>query len=77
MAETAPLVSVSAAPGATTELRLLTPCQAHTHARKAAEETQNVNWLEAANEHRDAATDFARASKGTNDSEVSASLQIE
>ncbi|SMQ48522.1 unnamed protein product [Zymoseptoria tritici ST99CH_3D7] len=49
---------------------------AHTHARKAAEETQNINWLEAANEHQDAAIDFARASKSTNDSEALRILRL-
>ncbi|KAK1085591.1 hypothetical protein LTR48_004391 [Friedmanniomyces endolithicus] len=43
---------------------------AHAHARKAAEETQHVRWTTAAEEHQYAASDFARAAKGTGDHEA-------
>ncbi|KAF2716773.1 hypothetical protein K431DRAFT_278254 [Polychaeton citri CBS 116435] len=43
---------------------------AHTHARKAASETKQVNWKQAAEEHQRAAVEFARASRSTNDSEA-------
>ena len=45
--------------------------QAHAHARKAAEETNLVHWTRAADEHHDAATNFAKAARATSDSEVS------
>lgn len=44
--------------------------QAHAHARKAAEETEHINWTGAAEEHQHAATDYAKAARGTSDSEV-------
>lgn len=44
--------------------------QAHTHARKAAQETEKVHWDEAAEEHRNAAADFSRAAKTAGDSEA-------
>lgn len=55
---------------------LVTDCiQAHAHARKAAEETQQIHWSEAAAEHQNAAADFARASRGTSDVEVTLAAQ--
>ncbi|KAK1052491.1 hypothetical protein LTR33_014439 [Friedmanniomyces endolithicus] len=43
---------------------------AHAHARKAAQETQHVHWTAAAEEHQYAASEFARAAKGTGDHEA-------
>ncbi|KAK0254498.1 hypothetical protein LTS09_010619 [Friedmanniomyces endolithicus] len=43
---------------------------AHAHSRKAAEETQHVRWTAAAEEHQYAASDFARAARGTGDHEA-------
>ncbi|KAI5361988.1 hypothetical protein Slin15195_G056370 [Septoria linicola] len=56
------------------ELAALTTAQAH--ARKAAEETQQINWSQAAEEHDQAATDYARAAKSTSDSEALRILQL-
>nr|POE59201.1 hypothetical protein CFP56_24470 [Quercus suber] len=73
MAETAPLTSVS------TLTAMQDPSdvpQAHSHARKAAEQTQQTDWSGAANEHQCAARDFARAARTTNDSEALRVLRL-
>lgn len=44
--------------------------QAHAHVRKGAEELQHIHFNEAAEENQLASADFARAAKGTSDSEV-------
>ncbi|KAM0693485.1 hypothetical protein Q7P36_006740 [Cladosporium allicinum] len=49
---------------------------AHSHARKAAHETEKVHWDEAAEEHRSAAADFSRAAKTAGDSEASRVLRL-
>ncbi|KAK4546673.1 hypothetical protein LTR36_001891 [Oleoguttula mirabilis] len=49
---------------------------AHAHARKAAHETQQIHWSEAANEHQSAATDYARASRSTSDVEALRILKL-
>ncbi|KAF2215241.1 hypothetical protein CERZMDRAFT_94655 [Cercospora zeae-maydis SCOH1-5] len=56
------------------EAAALTSAQAH--ARKAAEETQQINWTQAAEEHGQAATEYARAAKTTGDSEALRILKL-
>ncbi|GIZ45447.1 hypothetical protein CKM354_000861300 [Cercospora kikuchii] len=56
------------------EAAALTTAQAH--ARKAAEETQQINWTQAAEEHGQAATEYARAAKSTGDSEALRILKL-
>ena len=70
MAETAPLSSVSGVEIRSKEMDA--DCmQAHTHARKAAQELEKVHFTEAAREHQQASTNFARAARSTSDTEVS------
>lgn len=73
MSEPSPLTTVSitaAGPCEYENISFLTSSKAHAHARKAAEETGQINWTQAAEEHQSAATDYARAAKSTADSEV-------
>ncbi|WPH03014.1 Hypothetical protein R9X50_00588800 [Acrodontium crateriforme] len=49
---------------------------AHAHARKAAKNTQEAHWSEAADEYLHAAHDFARASKDTTDGEARRVLKL-
>lgn len=69
MAETAPLSSVSKMPKEF-PFHAADIGQAHAHVRKAAEELEHVHWTQAADEHQQASTDFARAAKSTSDTEV-------
>ncbi|CAK4020392.1 Hypothetical predicted protein [Lecanosticta acicola] len=49
---------------------------AHAHARRAAEETQQIHWSQAADEHEHAATDYARSARSTSDSEALRVLKL-
>lgn len=49
---------------------------AHTHARKAAEELEKVHFAEAAYEHQQASTNFAKAARGTSDVEALRVLKL-
>ncbi|KXS94885.1 hypothetical protein AC578_1671 [Pseudocercospora eumusae] len=49
---------------------------AHAHARKAAEVTQQVDWIQAAHEHTQAANDYSKAAKSTGDSEALRVLRL-
>jgi hypothetical protein len=45
--------------------------QALTHARKAARSSIDTDWSDAVAEHQQAAADYSRTARTTNDSEVS------
>jgi hypothetical protein len=71
MAETAPLTSVGIIRSPTISSSGLIFKQALTHARKAARSSIDTDWSEAIAEHQQAAADYSRTARTTNDSEVS------
>jgi hypothetical protein len=71
MAETAPLTSVRISCYPTISSSGLIIRQALTHARKAARSSIDTDWSDAIAEHQQAAADYSRTARTTNDSEVS------
>ncbi|KAK3676283.1 hypothetical protein LTR78_004034 [Recurvomyces mirabilis] len=74
MAEVAPLTSVRLK--SANNLKCAKEEQAHAHGRKAALETQQIHWTAAAEEHQNAAQDYAKTARTVNDGEALRVLRL-